>query len=178
MDPDATSTAACRGGLVAVFFRCRLPSICRGMREVGATSRRLRRQGTAPGHGRNVPRTRRQERSQASGPTRRLTASARRDRVLSPAWNRRSPSGFSGCRRPNVMTLSIAMPESRRCRERALDCRTVAGRLRVQNARDQMLRVAAEYERMARDAEQREIAQGLSYLKALIVRQRRGREAV
>jgi hypothetical protein len=40
-----------------------------------------------------------------------------------------------------------------------------------------MLRVAADYERMARDAEQREIAQGLSYLKALIVRQRRGRQA-
>ena len=75
------------------------------------------------------------------------------------------------------MTLSIDIPESRRCRERALECRTVAGRLRVQNARDQMLRVAANYERMARDAEQREIAQGLSYLKALIVRQRRGRQA-
>ena len=59
------------------------------------------------------------------------------------------------------MTVSIAMPESRRCRERALECRTVAGRLRVQNTRDQMLRVAADYERMARDAEQREIAQGL-----------------
>jgi len=60
------------------------------------------------------------------------------------------------------MTVSIAMPESRRCRERALECRTVAGRLRVQNTRDQMLRVAADYERMARDAEQQEIAQGLS----------------
>jgi hypothetical protein len=30
-----------------------------------------------------------------------------------------------------------------------------------------MLKAAAEYERMARDAEQREIAQGLSYLRAL-----------
>jgi len=64
------------------------------------------------------------------------------------------------------------MPESRRCRERALECRTVAGRLRVQNTRDQMLRVAADYERMARDAEQQEIAQGLSYLSVLVVRQR------
>ena len=75
------------------------------------------------------------------------------------------------------MTVSIAMPESRRCRERALECRTVAGRLRVQNTRDQMLRVAADYERMARDAEQQEIAQGLSYLRALVVRQRRGGQA-
>ena len=66
--PGATFTSACRGGLVAVFFRCRLPSICRGMREVSATSRRPRRQGTAPRHGGNVPRTRRQERYQAPGP--------------------------------------------------------------------------------------------------------------
>jgi hypothetical protein len=53
----------------------------------------------------------------------------------------------------------------------------VAGRLRVQNARDQMLKVAADYERMARDAKQREIAQGLSHLSALVVRQRHGRQA-
>jgi hypothetical protein len=67
------------------------------------------------------------------------------------------------------MTLSIAIPESRRCRERALECRTVADSLRLQNARDQMLKVAADYERMARDAKQREIAQGLSHLGALVV---------
>jgi len=73
MDPDTTFTAACRGGLVAVFFRRRLPSICRGMREVGATSRRPRRQGTSPGHGRNVSRAGRQERCQALRPTRELT---------------------------------------------------------------------------------------------------------
>ena len=75
------------------------------------------------------------------------------------------------------MTLSIAIPESRRCRERALECRSVAGHLRVQNAREQMLKVAADYERMARDAEQREIAQGLSHLRALVVRQSNGRRA-
>ena len=75
------------------------------------------------------------------------------------------------------MTLSIAIPESRRCRERALECRAVAGHLRVQNARAQMLKVAADYERMARDAEQREIAQGLSHLRALVVRQRHNRQA-
>jgi hypothetical protein len=75
------------------------------------------------------------------------------------------------------MTLFIALPESRRCRERALQCRTVAGHLRVQNARDQMLKVAAAYERMAHDAEQREIAQGLSHLSALAVRRRPGQQA-
>lgn len=73
LDPDAAFTSARRGGFVAVFFRRRLPSICRGMREVGATGRRPRRQGTAPGHGRNVSRTRRQNRCQALGPARRLT---------------------------------------------------------------------------------------------------------
>jgi hypothetical protein len=40
-----------------------------------------------------------------------------------------------------------------------------------------MLKAAADYERMARDAEQREIAQGVSLLRALIVRQRRGQQA-
>jgi hypothetical protein len=40
-----------------------------------------------------------------------------------------------------------------------------------------MLRVAADYERMARDAEHQEIAQGLSYLRALVVRQRHGGQA-
>ena len=75
------------------------------------------------------------------------------------------------------MTLLIAIPESRRCRQRAHECRTVADRLRLQNARDQMLKVAADYERMARDARQREIAQGLSHLGALVVRQRHGRQA-
>lgn len=75
------------------------------------------------------------------------------------------------------MTLPIAIPESRRCRERALECRSLAGYLRVQNARDQMLKTAADYERMGRDAEQREIAQGLSHLRALVVRQRHGRQA-
>jgi len=35
-----------------------------------------------------------------------------------------------------------------------------------------MLKVAADYERMARGGKQREIAQGLSYLSVLVVRQR------
>ena len=56
------------------------------------------------------------------------------------------------------MTPSIVIPESRRRRDRAVECRTVAVRLRMQNARDQMMKVAAYYERMARDADQHEIA--------------------
>jgi len=42
--------------------------------------------------------------------------------------------------------------------------------VRVQIARDQLLKAAADYERMARDAEQREIAQGLSHLRQLMGR--------
>ncbi len=70
------------------------------------------------------------------------------------------------------MMLSIAIPESCRCRKRALECRSVADRLHVQIARDQMLKVAADYERMAMDAKQYEVAQGLSHLTALVVRRR------
>ena len=95
LDPDATFTSARRGGFVAVFFRRRLPAICRGMCEVGATGRRPRRQGTAPGHGRNVSRTRRQKRCQALGPARRLTGHLPlRRAILSPARNRRRRSGL------------------------------------------------------------------------------------
>lgn len=42
----------------------------------------------------------------------------------------------------------------------------MAERFRVQSAREQMMKAASDYERMARDAEQREIAQGLSHLRA------------
>jgi hypothetical protein len=42
----------------------------------------------------------------------------------------------------------------------------MAERLRVQTARDQMLKAASDFERMAQDAERREIAQGLTQLKA------------
>jgi hypothetical protein len=43
----------------------------------------------------------------------------------------------------------------------------MAERFRVQIARDQLLKAASDYERMAQDAERREIAQGLSYLRLL-----------
>ncbi len=66
------------------------------------------------------------------------------------------------------MPLSMAVPESRRCRARALECRTMAGSFRGQFAREQMLKVAANYDRMAQDAKIREIAQGISHLTALV----------
>ena len=92
LDPEPTSTAASRGGLVAVFFRRRLSSICRGMREVGATGRRPRRQSTTPGHGRNVSRTRRQERHPAIQSSPGLTDPSA---VHLPARNRRGHNGVS-----------------------------------------------------------------------------------
>jgi hypothetical protein len=42
----------------------------------------------------------------------------------------------------------------------------MAEQFRVHIARDQLLKAAADYERMARDAEQREIALGLHALAA------------
>ena len=73
------------------------------------------------------------------------------------------------------MSLSIAIPESRRCRTRAREYRTMAQQFRVQIARDQMLKAASDYERMADEAELREIAQGLSYLRALAASRHRAR---
>ena len=72
---------------------------------------------------------------------------------------------IGGLAAKHTMSPSI-IPESRRCRTRARECRTMAERLRVQTARDQMLKAASDFERMAQDAEQREIAQGLTQLKA------------
>jgi hypothetical protein len=65
------------------------------------------------------------------------------------------------------MSPVIAIPESRHCRARARQCRTIAYQLRGHIARDHMLKAAADYERMANDAERREIAMGLSYLREL-----------
>ncbi|HEY6400605.1 MAG TPA: hypothetical protein VI479_04310 [Blastocatellia bacterium] len=65
------------------------------------------------------------------------------------------------------MPPSITVPESRRCRMRAKECRILAERLRAQRAREVMLKAVSDYERMAREAEQQEIAQGLSRLRAV-----------
>jgi len=65
------------------------------------------------------------------------------------------------------MSPAIAIPESRRCRARARQCRSIAHQFRGPIARDHMLKAAADYERMADSAEQQEIAMGLSYLREL-----------
>lgn len=46
----------------------------------------------------------------------------------------------------------------------------MAEQFRLPIARDQMLKAASDFERMARDAEQREIVQGVTQLKALATR--------
>jgi hypothetical protein len=66
------------------------------------------------------------------------------------------------------MPVTMYVPESRRCRTRALECRAMAGSFRGQFAREQMLKVATNYDRMAQDAKIREIAQGISHLTALV----------
>ena len=75
------------------------------------------------------------------------------------------------------MALSILVPESRRCRTRAREFRTMAETLRVQSSREQMLKAAADFERMAQDAEAREIAEGLSHLRALAITRRQASAA-
>ena len=65
------------------------------------------------------------------------------------------------------MALSIPIPESRRFHARARECRAMAQTLRVQSSRDQMLKAASDFERMAQDARAREIADGLSHLRTL-----------
>lgn len=65
------------------------------------------------------------------------------------------------------MALSILIPESGRCHARARECRTMAQSLRVQSSRDQMLKAAADFDRMAQDARAREIAEGLTHLRTL-----------
>ena len=65
------------------------------------------------------------------------------------------------------MASSIPVPESRRCHARARECRSMALSLRVQSSRDQMLKAAADFERMAQDARTREIAEGLTHLRTL-----------
>ena len=65
------------------------------------------------------------------------------------------------------MVPSIPVPESRRYHARARECRAMAQSFRVQGSRDQMLKAAADFERMAKDARAREIAAGLSHLRTL-----------
>ena len=86
-------------------------------------------------------------------------------------WNRFRRTVFFrriGQRWKRVMALPQLVPESRKCRRRAFECRTIAGMFRGESTRNRMLRVAADYERMAADAEAREIAEGIFQLRALV----------
>jgi hypothetical protein len=170
------------GGTCAPIFVSRLPSIRCGMRQACSACRRSYRQGPASGHGGNLQGARRKtpaKRTKRKGRlgyvfpiivTRCLFSAA--PPLNSFAVFRNDDSGRRLSARPVnqvgiSMSLSIMVPESRRCRTRARECRLIAERLRVQAAREQMLKAASDFDRMAHDAEQREIEQGLSYLRAL-----------
>jgi hypothetical protein len=66
------------------------------------------------------------------------------------------------------MALPKPIPESQHCRARARECRAVAARFRVDFARSQMLKTADDFERIARDAREREIVHGIAQLGALV----------
>ncbi len=65
-------------------------------------------------------------------------------------------------------TLSRPRPESLNFRARALECRAIATRLRVDFARNQMLKTADDFERIAYDEREREIVHGMAQLGALV----------
>jgi hypothetical protein len=60
------------------------------------------------------------------------------------------------------------VPHSQHCRARARECRALAGRLRLDSARQQMLSAAEDFERIAYEAREREIVHGMSQLGALM----------
>ena len=67
-------------------------------------------------------------------------------------------------------TLSRPRPESLNFRDRALECRVIAARFRVDFARNQMLKTADDFERIAYDEREREIVHGMAELGALVRR--------
>jgi purine nucleoside permease len=66
--------------------------------------------------------------------------------------------------------LRRPVPESQRARARALECRAMAARFRVDFAREQLLKTAANFDRIAEDAAAREIETGVSRLGLLVSR--------
>ncbi len=60
--------------------------------------------------------------------------------------------------------MTTPVPESQRWRARALECRAMADVLRGELARRQMLKAAADFDRIADEAREREITQGMSGL--------------
>jgi hypothetical protein len=60
------------------------------------------------------------------------------------------------------------VPHSQHFRARARECRALAGRLRLDFAREQMLSAADDFERIAYEAREREIVHGIWQLGALM----------
>jgi hypothetical protein len=60
------------------------------------------------------------------------------------------------------------VPESEHCRVRARECRALAGRLRLDFARERMLNAADGFERSALESREREITGGMSRLGELV----------
>jgi hypothetical protein len=60
------------------------------------------------------------------------------------------------------------VPESERFRAHALECRVLAGYLRDEFARDHVLKAAADFDRIARDEKEREIAHGMVQIGVLM----------
>jgi hypothetical protein len=69
---------------------------------------------------------------------------------------------------PTLATIARPRPESLNFRARALECRAIATRLRVDLARNQMLKTADDFERIAYDEREREIVHGMAQLGALV----------
>ncbi len=63
---------------------------------------------------------------------------------------------------------ALPMPESLHCRARARECRAMAARFRGDFARRHMLKAADDFERMARDAQEREVLTGIAQLGQLV----------
>jgi hypothetical protein len=69
---------------------------------------------------------------------------------------------------PRLKALPGLVPESEHCRVRARECRALAGRLRLDFARECMLNAADRFERNARETREREITHGMSRLGELL----------
>lgn len=64
--------------------------------------------------------------------------------------------------------MPLPIPASQRYRTRALECRAMADRFRVDFARTQMLKAAGDFDRIAEEAREREINMGISHVGRLV----------
>jgi hypothetical protein len=69
---------------------------------------------------------------------------------------------------PKLKPSPGLVPESEHCRVRARECRALAGRLRLDFARERMLNAADNFERNALEMKEREITFGMSRLGELV----------